>query len=131
VLAGALLVAVAAGYVLWKRRRRPKDKAADSPERTRVSPKQEAATALYRTLELALVTQGITRPVSLPPLKHAEELAAKAHPLADDILELTNRYLAARFGGTVLSDDAAREYEKKVREIRTYKPPPPPVASAP
>jgi transglutaminase-like putative cysteine protease len=131
VLAGALLVAVAAGYVLWKRRRRPKDKAADSPERTRVSPKQEAATALYRTLELALVTQGLTRPVSLPPLKHAEELAAKAHPLADDILELTNRYLAARFGGTVLSDDAAREYEKKVREIRTYKPPPPPVASAP
>ena len=77
------------------------------------------------------MTQGITRPASLPPLKHAEELAAKAHPLADDILELTNRYLLARFGGTTLTDEAAREYEKKVREIRTFKPAPPAAPSAP
>ena len=131
VLAGISLVAIAAGYMLWKRRRKPKDKAQDSPEGVRADPKQEAATALYRTLELALVTQGITRPASLPPLKHAEELAAKAHPLADDILELTNRYLLARFGGTTLTDEAAREYEKKVREIRTFKPAPPAAPSAP
>jgi protein-glutamine gamma-glutamyltransferase len=130
VLVGALLVALAAGYVLWKRKRKPKDKAADGADRARVDPKQEAATALYRTLEVALITQGISRPVSLPPLKHAEELAAKAHPLADDILELTNRYLEARFGGNVLSDDAAKEFEKKVREIRIYKPPPPVSPSA-
>jgi transglutaminase-like putative cysteine protease len=131
VLVGVLLVLTAAGYILWKRRRRPTDKSGEAADRTRVDPKQEAATALYRTLELALVTQGISRPVSLPPLKHAEELAAKAHPLADDVLELTNRYLAARFGGDVLSDDAAREYEKKVREIRTYKPASPATTNAP
>jgi transglutaminase-like putative cysteine protease len=131
VLAGLSLVALAAGYMLWKRRRKPKDKAPDSPEGTRVDPKQQAATALYRTLELALAMQGITRPVSLPPLKHAEELAAKEHPLADDVLDLTNRYLLARFGGTTLTDEAAREYEKKVREIRTYKPAPPAAPSAP
>ncbi|HSO36569.1 MAG TPA: DUF4129 domain-containing protein, partial [Labilithrix sp.] len=77
-----------------------------------------------------LVTQGISRPASLPPLRHAEELAAKAHPLADDVLALTNRYLEARFGGNVLSDDAAKDFEKKVREIRTYKPPPPVSTSA-
>lgn len=136
VLVGALLVIAAGGYFVWKRRRRPKDKDKDALERTRVDPKQEAATALYRSLELALVTQGISRPLSLPPLKHAEELAAKEHPLASDILELTNVYLAARFGGTALSDDVARDYENKVREIRTYKPPPatphlPQAASAP
>ena len=131
VLAGISLVALAAGYMLWKRRKKPKDKASDSPEGTRADPKQMAATALYRTLELALATQGITRPASLPPLKHAEELAAKEHPLADDVLELTNRYLLARFGGTTLTDEAAREYEKKVREIRTYKPAPPAAPSAP
>ena len=100
VLVGVLLVGVAAGYVVWKRRRRRKDKDKDAIERPRVDPKLEAASALYRQLELALVTQGISRPLSLPPLRHAEELAAKAHPLADDILELTNLYLAARFGGT-------------------------------
>ena len=47
------------------------------------------------------------------------------------VLELTNRYLGARFGGNVLSDEAAREYEKMVRDIRTYKAPPPPAQSAP
>jgi transglutaminase-like putative cysteine protease len=123
VLAGVLLVAVAAGYVLWKRKRKPKDKEKDALEKVRIDPKQEAATALYRSLELALVTQGITRPLSLPPLKHAEELTAKAHPLAGDVLDLTNRYLDARFGGNALSDEAARDYEKRVREIRSYRAP--------
>jgi transglutaminase-like putative cysteine protease len=125
VLAGVLLVFVGAAYVVWKRKRRPKSAEAGAAERTRIDPKQESATALYRTLELALTTQGITRPASLPPLRHAEELAAKAHPLADDILDLTNRYLSARFGGSVLSDESRRDYEKKVRAIQSYKPPPP------
>ena len=124
VLVGVLLVAVAAGYVVWKRRRKPKGKPGEAVERMRADPKQEAATALYRTLEVALITQGISRPICLPPLKHAEELAAKSHPLADDILRLTNRYLDARFGGNALNEDAAKDFEKKVREIRTYKPPP-------
>ncbi len=123
VLTGVLLVLVAGAYVVWKRRRQPKEKGKDAGDKARIDPKQEAATALYRGLEMALITQGISRPISLPPLKHAEELAAKSHPLADDVLELTNRYLQARFGGHVISDEAAREYEKKVREIKTYKPP--------
>jgi hypothetical protein len=114
-------VIVAAGYVLWKRRRKPKDKAAGAAERPVLDPKQEAATALYRTLELALIAQGISRPASLPPLRHAEDLAASSHVLAGDVLDLTNRYLEARFGGNVLSDDAAKDFEKKVREIRLYK----------
>ena len=124
VLVGVLLVAGAAGYVLWKRKRKPKVKPGEAGERLRVDPKQEAATALYRTLDIALITQGISRPLSLPPLKHAEELAAKSHPLANDILDLTNRYIDARFGGNALSEEAARDFEKRVREIRTYKPPP-------
>ncbi len=131
VLVGVLLVGIAAGYFVWKRRRRAKEKDKDSPPRQPVDPKLEAASALYRQLEHALVSQGISRPVSLPPLKHAEELASKAHPLADDILELTNLYLAARFGGTLMSEDDARNYEKRVREIRTYKPVPHAAPSAP
>lgn len=131
VLAGTLLVLAGAAYWLWKRRRVKTEKSPDAALRTRVDPKLEAATALYRSLELALVSQGISRPPALPPLKHAEELAARAHPLADDVLELTNRYLSARFGGTALSDEAAREYEKKVRDIRSYKAPPPAAPSSP
>ena len=128
VLVGVVLVGALAGYVLWKRRRKPKEKTGEAIERPRIDAKQEAATALYRGLELALNTQGISRPASLPPLRHAEDLAAKDHPLADDVMALTHRYLEARFGGNVLSDEAAKDFEKKVREIRTYKPPPPPAS---
>ena len=131
VLTGVLLVAVAIAYTLWKRKRKPKEKGSDSGDKARVDPKQEAATALYRALEIALITQGITRPVSLPPLRHAEDLRASSHPLANDILDLTNRYLAARFGGSALTEDAARDFEKRVRDIRSYKPPPPVASPGP
>ena len=118
------LAALTGGYVFWKRKRKAKNKPGESTERTRIDPKQEAATALYRSLEVALLSQGISRPPCLPPLKHAEELTAKSHPLAGDILSLTNRYLEARFGGNALSEDAAKDFERKVRDIRTYKPAP-------
>lgn len=131
VLGATLLALLAVGYVVWKKKRTPKDAASETPKIAPPDPKQEAATSLYRSLELALITQGITRPAARPPLRHAEELAAKAHPLADDVLDLTNRYLGARFGGETLTDDAAREYEKKVREIRSYKAPPPAEPSGP
>ena len=131
VVAGVLLAMVLAGYVVWKRKRRPKAAAGDASETTRIDPKQEAATALYRSLELALVTQGISRPAALPPLKHAEELVAKSHPLADDVMVLTARYLEARFGGNLLSDDAAKDFERRVREIKSFKPALPPPPSAP
>ncbi len=122
VLAGLVLVLGFAGYVVWRRRQKPKAPALDPVDKLRVDPKQEAATALYRNLELALELQGIPRPPALPPLRHAEDLAGREHPLADSILELTNRYLEARFGGSALDEGGQREYERKVREIRSYKP---------
>lgn len=131
VVAGAMLVLTLAGYLLWKRRRLPKNDDAGGGDRARIDPKLEAATALYRSLELALAAQGITRPPSTPPLKHAEQLAATAHPLADDVLVLTNKYLEARFGGAPIDDDAQKDFERRVREIRAYKPPPADAPSAP
>jgi len=124
VLAAVLLVAVAAAYVLWKRRKRPLSGGPDKEGDARPDPKLAEATALYRSLETALALQGISRPPALPPLRHAEELVAKAHPLADDVMVLTNRYLEARFGGQSLSDEAARDFEKRVKEIRSFKPAP-------
>lgn len=130
VLAGVLLVLLACAYILWKRWRRPTAEPPEKTERPKLDPKQEAATALYRSLELALALQGISRPTSLPPLRHAEELVSKSHPLADDVLLLTNRYIEARFGGQLLDDDAAKDFERRVKEIRAYKPLPTPDAAA-
>ena len=54
---------------------------------------------------------------------------SKSHPLADDVLLLTNRYIEARFGGQLLDDDAAKDFERRVKEIRAYKPLPTPDAA--
>lgn len=121
VLAGGLLAAAVAAQLYWTRRRARKDKGGDKPDTSHQALKMEAATALYRALEVALATQGISRPTSLPPLKHAEALSAKGHPLADDVLELTNVYLAARFGGALLDESKQKVFERRVREIRAYK----------
>jgi transglutaminase-like putative cysteine protease len=128
-LAGALLALFAAGYMIWKRRQsvgRPRrgDKDTAKPD-----PQTEIATALYRTLEAALSAQGITRPPSLPPLRHAEDLDARKHPLAGEVIALTEVYLATRFGRRAFSDDGKRDFERRVREIRTFRSAPTPPAS--
>jgi protein-glutamine gamma-glutamyltransferase len=122
VLAGVVLALGLAGYIVWRRRRSPKVLAPEAGEKPRVDPKLEAATALYRTLEMALATQGIARPPALPPLRHAEDLTARQHPLGRSILELTTVYIQARFGGAAIDETAQRDYERRVKEIRTFKP---------
>lgn len=118
-------------YVMWRRRRSSKPSTRPTQDRSSVDPKLEAAAALYRSLELALATQGIPRPTSLPPLKHAEDLVTKAHPLAESVLDLTNTYLEARFGGRPIDDGAQRDFERKVKEIRAYRSPPAEAPSTP
>lgn len=131
VVAGALLLFSLGAYIAWRHRKRRNPVSPNSPEKTRLDPKLEAATALYRDLETALVMQGIPRPPSLPPLRHAEELVTRQHPLADSVLQLTNRYLEARFGGMPINESAQRDYERRVKEIRAFKPTPSDADSAP
>jgi hypothetical protein len=120
VVAGALLAAALLGYIAWKRRRTG---GAVDPLAKRDAPDRnlETATTLYRSLEGALALNGITRPMSLPPLRHAEDLRARQHPLADEVVSLTLVYLEARFGGTRLDDGAKRDFERRVRAIRSWR----------
>jgi predicted HTH domain antitoxin len=120
VVAAAVLAVFGLAYLLWKRRRR-RTPAAPKTVRERLDRNLETATSLYRSLEGALVLNGISRPASLPPLRHAEELRARSHPLADEVVALTTVYLEARFGGEALTDDTRRDYERRVREIRAYR----------
>jgi len=46
---------------------------------------------------------------------------ARRHPLADEVLTLTNVYLEARFGGAALSEGGRRDFERRVRDIRGYR----------
>jgi len=118
-VAGGLVLGVAA-YVLWKRRRRL-GKPQPPGDKTRTNHKQQIAVSMYRVLEQALVAQGLSRPPSLPPLRFAEDLRSRAHPLAPEVIDLTTIYLSVRFGGTQLSDASMRGFDRRVRAVRAWK----------
>jgi hypothetical protein len=122
IVVGSLALAFGLGYVAWRRRRN----AAADPRDANASKRRQharvtAAVALYRALETALHAHGVTRPASLPPLRHAEELRERRHPLAVEVLALTNVYLASRFGGQALTEASKRDFERRVREIRAFR----------
>jgi transglutaminase-like putative cysteine protease len=121
VLAGGMLLALGLLYGAWKRRQRrttSRDRRADprTPD-----PRGENAASLYRALETALHLQGIARAPSMPPLRHAEQLQSRSHPLAEEVLSLTRVYLESRFGGIALTDAIRRDFERRVREIRAFR----------
>ena len=131
VVAGVFVVTCVAVYLAWKRRRGTRREARAEDDKVPVDRNIATATALYRALDHALALQGLGRPNWLPPLKFAEQLTSRQHPLASDVMDLTSTYLSARFGGQVLGDDAKRDFERRVKRIRTYvKPAEPPAATA-
>ena len=115
---GALVLAALA-YVAWRRRKLgPRSPAQEKSKNDRG---QQVAASMYRVLEQALVAQGLSRPPSLPPLRFAEELKSREHPLATEVIDLTEIYLSVRFGGTKLDDDALRGFDRRVRAVRSWK----------
>ncbi|HEY1959800.1 MAG TPA: transglutaminaseTgpA domain-containing protein [Polyangiaceae bacterium] len=117
---GGGATALLAFYMLWRRRRRsPKD----AKPTQRSDRGQLVAASMYRVLEQALVTHGLTRPPSLPPLRFAEELRHRGHPLAAEVIDLTEMYLSVRFGGTKLSEESLRGFDKRVRAVRAWRRP--------
>jgi protein-glutamine gamma-glutamyltransferase len=115
----AAFVLVLVGGVLYWRHRRTRRVRSDGRSTEGRTASSILATALYEGLEAAMTAQGIPRPPSVPPLRHAEALALAAHPLAPEILELTNVYLEARFGGTSLADEDGRDFERRVKALRS------------
>jgi transglutaminase-like putative cysteine protease len=99
---------------LWKRRRGKVEKRVRPDEDRRA---HEAA-ELYRALEAVLASRGVARPVSMPPLSHARALAALGHPLGEEAVDLTERYLAYRFGGEPLDPAARRAYLERLKTLR-------------
>jgi len=113
-----LLLLSTVAYGLWKRRRGAGEKpSTDRGDGRRNDPGREAIIALFCKLEAALQKLGVTRPRWLPPLRHAEDLQVHGHPLAPEILSLTQVYLEARFGGKVLTEATRHDFARRVREL--------------
>ncbi|WP_437975247.1 transglutaminaseTgpA domain-containing protein [Sorangium sp. So ce295] len=113
----AVALALGGGVLYWRLRRTRRGREERRADAGR-TPSAILATALYESLEAAMVVQGVPRPPSLPPLRHAEALELAEHPLAREILTLTQVYLRARFGGATLSEDDSRDFERRVKALR-------------
>lgn len=109
-----LVLLVGAG-VYWVRHRRGPSKRLPPPNRAEA--RQLATAELYRTLEAALALRGVARPSGTPPLTHARALVALGHPVAGTALQLTQRYLRARFGHEDFSPEERRDFLRQVREL--------------
>jgi transglutaminase-like putative cysteine protease len=112
VLGLALLLSAAWYFYRRRGRLRPKPPAPDDNE-ARVRETAE----LYRALDHALSLRGVPRPIGTPPLTHARGLMALGHPMADATLQLTERYLEARFGKQPFSAEERREFLRQAREL--------------
>jgi len=115
-IALGVIVVIVGGTLFYLRRRRVVPTNAPKPVKRTKS--EIAATQLYEHLETAMGAHGIHRPVGTPPLRHAEALVESAHPMAPDVLEVTQAYLGARFGGAPLSEPRLGELEARIRRVR-------------
>jgi transglutaminase-like putative cysteine protease len=117
VLLAALAIAgIAFGVreLLRRRKQGAPEKQAEERER-----RAHLAIELYLSLERAMAAHNIARPSSTPPLAHARALADLGHPLGTEVLDLTEVYLRARFGGEPVDSTARRTYQDRVRALRT------------
>lgn len=114
VLAGVLLVGV--GLYFWRQQRRRARPASDDEPR-RPSRQGALAASLYQQLDRAMVAMGIARPATVPPMRHAARLRHEDHPDSAVIIDLTRRYLDARFGDVSLDAEARRAFERAVRGL--------------
>jgi hypothetical protein len=115
VLVALALIGLTIGLrYLWKRRHGKAVKR-EPPEAER---RAHEAAELYRALEAVLASRGVPRPIGMPPLSHARALSDLGHPLGPDVVDLTERYLAYRFGGEPLDVSARRAYVERLKTLK-------------
>lgn len=109
----ALIVVVAAALFLKSRR-----SAGPQNRPTDLRAQAELAIELYRLLDRALVLAQVPRPLSTPPLTHAQALANSRHPLGEEVLDLTQIYLGVRFGSDSISEAESRRFKERVHRLK-------------
>jgi hypothetical protein len=112
-----VLIALAS-FWWWMRRRRRANKADKDAEAHARSREEALATNLYQNLDRVMSSVGVGRSTATPPLRHARLLLRADHPLGDEIMALTRRYLDARYGETPLTVDERRDFEVRVKKLK-------------
>jgi len=100
--------------VRWSRKRRRQTRAG-----RQLDPDRDRAVRLYLSLESSLRSAGHARPADVTPIEHAEELDRSGFGAADEVHEVTNAYLAARFGEGGLPPQDYRRLRQLSRSVRS------------
>ena len=111
---GVALVLLAVGIWAWRRWRHGGDEGSEASETPRDA---RRVVALYRDMERKLAQQGLVRPPSAPPLAFANSLQAMQHPLAPEVMEITQAYLSVRFGRGELSEQDYEQLSERIDEL--------------
>jgi hypothetical protein len=77
----------------WTRKRRRQHRAG-----RQLDPDRDRAVRLYLSLENSLRSAGHARPPDVTPAEHVDELGRAGFPAVDEVRQVTDAYLAARFG---------------------------------
>jgi hypothetical protein len=105
--------AVGVLFVRWSRKRRRQTRAG-----RQLDPDRDRAVRLYLALESSLRSAGQARPPDVTPTEHAEELGRSGFPAANEVREVTDAYLAARFGEDGLPPHDYHRLRQVSRRIR-------------
>jgi transglutaminase-like putative cysteine protease len=87
-----------------------------------LSPPAKLAIQLYQALEQVLLEQGIPRPEGTPPWGYALSLRRLGHPLAEQVVQLTQLYLEVRFGERPLLAAEAEDFQRQLDALRQSRP---------
>jgi len=101
-------------FARWRRKQRRQSRAG-----RRLDPDRDRAVRLYLSLEGSLRRAGQARPADVTPAEHAEELGRTGFLAATEVREVTDAYLATRFGGDPLSVADYQRLRQLSRSIKT------------
>ncbi|UCH30677.1 MAG: DUF4129 domain-containing protein [Myxococcales bacterium] len=119
----AVVCVAGAGLLLdrWRRKQRRQSRAG-----RRLDPDRDRAVRLYLALEGSLRRAGQARPADVTPSEHAAELGRSGFLAANEVREVTDAYLATRFGGDPLSPadyHRLRQLSRAIRSRASRRPP--------
>jgi hypothetical protein len=101
-------------FTRWRRKQRRQSRAG-----RRLDPDRDRAVRLYLALESSLRRAGQARPADVTPIEHAEELGRAGFLAASEVREITDAYLATRFGGDPLPPSEYHRLRQLSRGIKT------------
>jgi len=112
-IVGVIVGIVALGGVIFLIRRKRRAQGGEKPEVISLR-----TIDLYKRLERVLDSLGLSRPLTTPPLRHAQAIVGAGHPLGEEILALTNLYVRTRFGGEPLTKREEQDFLARVTALK-------------